>query len=109
VNVDPWLSILKALEPEFDRLKEKMHRGSTVVPDIALTKNKWTVTLREHWIVDNDFETLATDNLHEAVSWTVEQLKEWPSVRRTAYDVWEFKRRRDAEKFQILFNIKWAR
>lgn len=109
MNIDPWKSILKALEPEFDRLVATMHNGSKVVPDLTQIKNKWTITLQEEWVVDSDFKPITTDNLSEAVNWTIEQLRDWPLVRRTAYDIWEFKRKRDAEKFQVLFNLKWAR
>lgn len=109
MNIDPWRSMLKLLVPEYDILKETMHTGSKIVPNLVNVKNKWTVKLQEEWIVDSDFRPITTDNLSEAVDWTINQLKNWTTVRRTSYDIWEFKSKKDAEKFQILFNLKWAR
>lgn len=109
MNIEPWQSILRTLEPEIDRLVKTMHTGSKIVPSLERIKNRWTVKLSEEWIIDSDFRPITTDNLSEAVDWTVEQLQHWSSVRRMSYDMWEFESKRDAEKFQILFNLKWAR
>lgn len=108
MNTDPWQHVLKALEPEIERLTEIMEIGSRVVPVIEKTKNRWKITLTEKWILENDFRLLSNDHLKEAVDWSTEQLQGWPDVNRMAYDMWFFKRKRDAEKFQILFNLKWA-
>ena len=38
-----------------------------------------------------------------------EELKNWTNVRRMAWDQWNFKYKKDAEKFVTLFNLKWAK
>lgn len=108
MNPDPWQHVLKALEPEIERLTEIMEIGSRVVPVLQKQKNRWKITLTEKWILENDFQLVGNDHLKETVEWSIEQLQDWPDVKRMAYDMWFFKRRRDAEKFQILFNLKWA-
>ena len=44
----------------------------------------------------------------EQVDWTAETLKNWSTVRRTAWDIWVFDSKRDAEKFITLYNLTWA-
>jgi hypothetical protein len=46
--------------------------------------------------------------LDECVNWVDEKLKEWPNCSRKAWDMWDFKSRREAEKFIILFHLSWA-
>lgn len=41
------------------------------------------------------------------VKWTEERLKEWPDCTRKAFDMWDFKHRKDAEKFITLFHLSW--
>ncbi len=44
----------------------------------------------------------------ECVHWTDDKLKDWPNCKRMAYDMWDFKHRRDAEKFITLYHLSWA-
>jgi hypothetical protein len=37
-----------------------------------------------------------------------EKLKDWPDCKRMAHDMWDFKHRKDAEKFITLFHLSWA-
>ena len=106
---DPWQQILKALEPKIDELTSIMNLGPKIYPDLTQRNRRWEIRLQEGYDDQFDYQPLiGGDKLGEAVDWAVEQLKNWPDVRRTAYDIWEFKRKRDAEKFQIIFNLKWA-
>lgn len=43
----------------------------------------------------------------DCVKWSEEKLKDWPDVRRMSHDMWDFKHRRDAEKFITLFHLSW--
>ena len=36
-----------------------------------------------------------------------EKLKDWPNCNRMAWDMWDFKSRREAEKFITLFHLSW--
>lgn len=47
--------------------------------------------------------------LNDIITWATEELDKWPRVRRTAYDMWKFPSKKQADKFITLFNLKWAR
>jgi hypothetical protein len=44
----------------------------------------------------------------ECVEWTIAQLDSQPRVKRMAYDMWVFERKREAEKFKTFWLLKWA-
>ena len=67
----------------------------------------WRVQLVEE--IDNTADKLATFfKWEDCVTWADDTLKEWPNCKRMAYDMWDFKHRRDAEKFITLFHLSWA-
>lgn len=43
----------------------------------------------------------------DCVKWTDNKLKDWPNCNRMAHDMWDFKNRKDAEKFITLFHLSW--
>ena len=45
--------------------------------------------------------------LNDCVEWSAEKLKDWPNVKRMSFDMWDFKHRKDAEKFLIVFHLSW--
>lgn len=107
---DPWKSVLTALEPEIDRLTEAMNYGPLIGTELWKSTWGWSVTLTEQWHkieVEAWIEDIRfSQEFDRAVEWTVEELKSWP-CKRTAYDTWAFKTRRDAEKFITYFSLKW--
>lgn len=107
-QIDPWQHILRSIEPEIDQLKDAMERSCPLCPVLVRRRNKWEVTIQQNFPIENYFYPLE-DELDEAVEWSFNQLKNWKEVTRTAHDSWEFKRKRDAEKFQVIFNLKWAK
>jgi hypothetical protein len=58
----------------------------------------------------NDFvnDHLHSRTLDECVKWAEEKLKDWPNCNRMAWDMWDFKSRKDAEKFITVFHLSWA-
>jgi hypothetical protein len=56
---------------------------------------------------DDDVSAWTTAKLDKSVAWTEDQLKDWPLVKRMAFDMWDFKHLRDAEKFITLFHLSW--
>jgi len=46
-------------------------------------------------------------HLTDCVEWAAEKLKDWPDVRRMAFDMWDFKSKKDAEKFITVFHLSW--
>jgi hypothetical protein len=45
--------------------------------------------------------------LDHCVKLVEEKLKDWPDCNRMAWDMWDFKHRKDAEKFITLFHLSW--
>jgi hypothetical protein len=43
----------------------------------------------------------------DCVNWTTEKLQDWPDCKRMSHDMWDFKHRKDAEKFITLFHLSW--
>ncbi len=106
---DPWEAILSSLEPDYKILKDIMESGPKFFPDLSQRGRKWIIILQEEFNLINDHNYLVEDHLGEVVNWSTNQLVNWKNVRRIAYDQWEFKTKKDAEKFQVMFNLKWAR
>ena len=106
---DPWQHVLESLEPEYVTLKSMLEKGNKIYADLSLRGRDWCIHLQEeppevvYGPVFSDF-----GKLDERVNWCCEQLSTWPNVRRMAHDMWYFKRKRDAEKFQTLYNLVWA-
>ena len=45
--------------------------------------------------------------LDHCVKLVEEKLRNWPNCNRMAWDIWDFKHRKDAEKFITLFHLSW--
>ena len=60
----------------------------------------------EDW--DDDLDSPVDEHWTECVEWTVEQLEGQPRVKRMAYDMWYFERKREAEKFKTFWLLKWS-
>jgi hypothetical protein len=46
-------------------------------------------------------------HLNDCVEWAAEKLKDWPDVNRMSFDMWDFKSKKDAEKFVTFFHLSW--
>ena len=104
MTADPWIHMLKQLEPEYDKYKDIAEYGQPkfmidLIPDI---KGKFQIRIYDDWNLDSK-------EFDESLIWTTEQLATWPNCRRIAWGRWQFKTRKDAEKFKTLFTLKWAR
>lgn len=116
---DPWLSIIKSLEPNIEELRVAMMNGFSVSPNLTKIGRRWKITLQELYTsgnnkypIDQLFEYKNLDDmgkLDQCVNWSTKQLENWDGVRRTAFNIWEFNRKKDAEKFQVIFNLTWAK
>ena len=58
-------------------------------------------------VLDDD-SVWTTGKLDKFITWTEDKLKDWPNCYRKSWDMWDFKNRRDAEKFITLFHLSWA-
>lgn len=45
--------------------------------------------------------------LNNCVEWSAKKLKDWPDVQRMSFDMWDFKSKKDAEKFITFFHLSW--
>lgn len=99
---DPWYAILTSLEPNYDRLKVMLEKGPQVYADLHQQKRTWVITLQQ------DPTFFEPSNISEIIEWATAELEKWKDVRRMSYDQWHFKRKRDAEKFQTLYHLRWT-
>lgn len=108
---DPWVNVLKALEPEYERLADMADIGPHTSPELWKNAHgKWTITLQEVWgdEIWTNQGPFGGSVLDETVTWAEDELKKW-DCNRTAYDTWVFKSKREAEKFKTLFLIRWPK
>lgn len=56
---------------------------------------------------DEDPQMFYNQRFEDCVNWTAVKLKDWPDCNRMAFDMWDFKKRKDAEKFITLFHLSW--
>lgn len=105
---DPWTHILKSLEPELDKLTRMVNSTPYAKPELwKNNKGKWSVTIQEIWADShwNDSDPVGV-LFDKTITWTENELKKW-DCKRTSYDTWIFKSKRDAEKFITLFLLQW--
>ena len=107
---DPWIGILKVLEPDYERLHNMSSKGPYISPEIWQTADgHCALTLQEVWngARGSDDHAFSSSYLDDAVDWASVELVKW-KCNRTAYDTWQFKSKQDAEKFRTLFLLKWT-
>lgn len=104
---DPWAHIVKAIEPEIDKLTRIMAQGSVIKP--VLTRNNkgaWAITITrdsyDQYYIDNDIE-----NFNNRIEWAITELENW-DCWRSSYDTWIFASKDEAEKFMTYYILKWA-
>ena len=106
---DPWQQILEAIEPEYIELKIVLEKGPKIFADLSQRGRQWCITLQEQPLPQGNTPVWSdSGKLDERVNWTISQLETWTDVRRMAHDMWYFKRKRDAAKFQTLYNLVWG-
>jgi hypothetical protein len=109
---DPWPLMLEQVNPEYRRLKFIVDFGPEVKAVLRKVNLSWRVRLEEDW--DNEeigevYYTADYKNLDERCEWADQQLKSWKFATRLSHQEWKFSNRKEAEKFIILFNLKWTR
>ncbi len=92
------MSALDELQAVVFKWKENI---SLVKPTLLRKNNCYRLQLVE-LTDDNSYHTMLLD---KCINWTEDQLKDWIGCKRMAWDMWDFKNRRDAEKFITLFHL----
>lgn len=104
-----WTQIVQSLDPDYDNLLRVVEEGPDI--EIILEKSKTdqscTVTLQEVWSV-NWARSFDSERLDERLFWTSELLDKWSNIDRIEYNSWRFDNLRNAERFLILYNLKWS-
>jgi hypothetical protein len=72
-------------------------------------RRKWTVRLEEVFpSVDDAGNYYNSSDLDNRVEWAFEILKTWKTAHRSAWDMWMFDSKREAEKFVALYGLTWV-
>ena len=110
IVADPWLEIVKQLAPDYSALKHMTENGPTITAVLRTVNLSPRVRIEEDWHNSNGefYYTFDYSNLDSRCEWAAEQLHNWKFVTRLSHQEWKFLRRRDAEKFITLYNLKWA-
>lgn len=95
-------TIPEALD-ELDSAIRMWVRPNEVIPVLNKIGRKYKITLTE---VNGSFSPAGL--LDGRVHWSINALNNWTGVRRTAWNMWVFDSKKLAEKFIILYNLKWA-
>lgn len=82
---------------------EWLNQDSMIQPTLCQTDIGYRLQLVE-FTEDNSYHTYKLDR---CIEWVSDQLVDWADCRRIAWDMWNFKHRRDAEKFITLFHLSW--
>jgi hypothetical protein len=80
----------------------------TIKPVLLRKMNTWTIVLEEVWPDEVINKSSSSFTLDDRVAWVEEELKKWTTVKRTAWDMWAFNNKKDAEKFITLYHLVWA-
>ena len=105
-----WVQVLEQGYPEYRDLKYSMEKGPIIKPVLTKIKNHWTLTLEEEWYYDSGGSYTINSGpimLDDIIEWTDKELTKWKDSRRIAWDMWQFKSKREAEKFITLFHLTW--
>lgn len=84
-----------------------MQDTPSIKPVLLKKHNSWTIVLEEVWpdeVINKSSSSFTLDN---RVAWVEEELKKWQGVKRTAWDMWAFLDKHQAEKFITLYYMVW--
>lgn len=113
VVTDPWVEFITQMFPEYNDLKRMTENGPRISAVLRTINLSPRVRIEENW--DNTpadqhyrYYTADYNNLDSRCDWATKQLSSWRFVTRLSHQEWKFLRRKDAEKFITLYNLKWA-
>jgi hypothetical protein len=106
MTIDPWQHMLEQIQPTYKHWRDLLEEGPVFVVNIHKTPNFGKLGWRIRITEQNGFSY--HEGFDECIEWATVQLALWPDCKRKSWDMWDFKHRRDAEKFRTLFTLKWA-
>jgi hypothetical protein len=101
------VSALNDLQAVMFKWKDRL---SVIKPTLKRRANGPNYWYRLRLVDETDEGTPNTwynQQFDECVNWTTEKLQDWPNCKRMSHDMWDFKHRKDAEKFITLFHLSW--
>jgi hypothetical protein len=100
--------LIAALDDLDKVVRSWTYRESVIKPTLHRRANGPNYWYRLQFIEEtNDEQRWYNQKLNNCVEWAAERLKDWPNVKRMSFDMWDFKHRKDAEKFITLFHLSW--
>ena len=111
---DPWIGFISQMVPEYEDLNYMAENGPNVKATLRKLNLSWRMRIEEDWEntpgKEHEFYyTTDYNNLDTRCEWAEQQLVTWKSATRLSHQEWKFSNRKEAEKFIILFNLKWVR
>lgn len=108
-----WALLLEKTYPKYKTLVRALAMGPTIRPVMLHNKPKYMLELQEFWYDEEEKEYFRSANagsapLDERIEWATKELSKWQGVKRMAWDMWQFKTKKDAEKFITLYNLIWS-
>ena len=101
-----WEQMLRHLMPDYDNVMAELQKGPKITANTIKKGRLWEVRIMEEEDPIVYFQTIAS-TLEDKIQWTTQQLGNWTNVTRMSYDRWYFRYKKDADKFVMLFNLKW--
>jgi hypothetical protein len=101
------VSALDDLQAVMFKWKERL---SVIKPTLKRRANGPNYWYRLRLVDETDEgnpNTWYNQQFDDCVNWTTEKLQDWPDCKRMSHDMWDFKHRKDAEKFITLFHLSW--
>ena len=101
------MSALDDLQAVMFKWKERL---SVIKPTLKRRANGPNYWYRLRLVDETDEgnpNTWYNQQFDDCVNWTTEKLQDWPDCKRMSHDMWDFKHRKDAEKFITLFHLSW--
>lgn len=107
---DTWTDVLRDLQPDYDKLSDLIKYGPKIRAVARRINFGWRVRIEEEWGTSDGehYYTADYSNLDSRCEWATEQLKDWKFVTRLSHQEWKFFNRKQAEKFVVMYNLRWA-
>lgn len=81
--------------------------AARLITEVSKRNNRWVFKIVD-WTDDDDEDWFDFDRFSDCIDWTTHCLESHPRAARMSYDEWWFERKRDLEKFQTLWALKWV-
>lgn len=82
-------------------------RSAVIKPKLHLRESRWWRVQLVDETDEGNPNTWYNQQFEDSVRWADEKLENWPDCKRMAFDMWDFKHRKDAEKFITFFHLSW--